>query len=257
MPQAKRGEPPDEIEDQPLGDRQARRIREQRERQDQRIQDDDGSAWEWHQMAPEHGGDGVRSPSNLRTRRCSETGKGASVPHAMLWTPHRFWAAVGQTVAFASLAIGCAHPGFDGTTYRDGEIAFRVGPVPPSWHRIEVSEARLAFRDDQAHSLIAVGGRCHRDGDDVPLEALTHHLFLHFTDRHVVRQELLSLDGREALRTEISAELDGVPRSFVVFVLKKDGCVYDFMLITPPDALEQSQQDFERFVTGFSTLDRS
>ncbi len=170
----------------------------------------------------------------------------------MFWTQHRFWTAVGQAAALSLLALGCTRPGFDGTTYRDAEVAFRVGPVPPTWHRIEVSETRLAFRDDQAQSLVAVGGRCNRDGDDVPLEALTHHLFLHFTDRSVGSQEHFNLDGREALRTEISAELDGVPRSFVIVVLKKDGCVYDFMLITPPGALDRSRPEFDRFVTGFS-----
>ena len=43
--------------------------------------------------------------------------------------------------------------------------------------------------------------------DDVPLEALTHHLFLHFTDRKLIRQERLTLDGRAALRTELNASL--------------------------------------------------
>ena len=175
----------------------------------------------------------------------------------MFWTQHRFWTALGQAAALAVLATACARPGFDGTTYRDSEVAFRVGPVPASWHRIEVSETRLAFRDDQAQALIAVGGRCDRDGDDVPLEALTHHLFLYFTNRHVEKQERVALDGREALRTELSAELDGVPRSFVIVVLKKDGCVYDFMLVTPPGALERTRQSFDDFVRGFSASTRS
>ncbi len=175
----------------------------------------------------------------------------------MIWRKHRIAAVLGLLGSVGLLPLGCARPGFDGSTYRDTEVAFRVGPVPSSWHQIDVSETRLAFRDDAAQALIAVGGRCHRDGDDVPLEALTHHLFLHFTDRHIEDQQALALDGREALRTELSAELDGVPRSFVIVVLKKDGCVYDFMLITPPESIERSRADFDHFVAGFAALHRS
>jgi hypothetical protein len=158
------------------------------------------------------------------------------------------------TLAFS--AFGCARARFEGTKFRDAELTFRTGPVPEQWHRIEVSEARLAFRDDQTGALVAVGGRCDRDGDDVPLEALTQHLFLQFTDRTILDQTLLSLDGREALRTELTAKLDGVPRGFVVVVLKKDGCVYDFMLIAPPDAIQDTTPPFNRFVLGFAALRR-
>ena len=142
---------------------------------------------------------------------------------------------------------------FEGNVYRADDLAFRVGPRPPTWRGIEVDGALLSFRDDGAPATVAVNGRCGVDGDDVPLQALTHHLFLNFTDRQVVTQAARELDGREALRTELVAELDGVPRKFVVFVLKKDGCVYDFVWIGPVRDSEKRIAEFERFVLGFST----
>ena len=155
--------------------------------------------------------------------------------------------------AITFLLAACAGPNFDGRVYRNEELAFRVGPVPPGWRPIEVSEALLAFRDDTHGATIAINGRCGKDGDDVPLQALTHHLFLHFTDRDVVSQEVLPMDGRDAMRTEIVAELDGVPKRFTVYVLKKDGCVYDFMHIAEAGASTEGRVEFERFVRGFST----
>jgi len=159
------------------------------------------------------------------------------------------------TTALIALATawGCAGSSFDGTLYRGQGMAFRVGPIPESWRAIDVSEALLAFRDDTSHATVAVNGRCGRDGDDVPLESLTRHLFLEFTEREVLTQERLQMDGREAMRTELSARLDGVEKRFTVYVLKKDGCVYDFMHIADQRHAEQSQASFDRFVRGFAT----
>jgi len=145
----------------------------------------------------------------------------------------------------------CGGSSFDGQVYRNGDVQFRVGPVPPSWHPIEATGALLAFRDDEDAATVAVTGRCGLDGDDVPLEALTHHLFLQFTGRELVSQNRIDLDGRAALRTEMLAELDGVKKHYLVYVLKKDGCVYDFLYVSPGT---DGQNEFERFVRGFGTL---
>jgi len=150
-----------------------------------------------------------------------------------------------------SIALGCSSSQFDGRVYRNDDLAFRVGPVPGDWRPLQVDHTLLAFRDDGANATIALSGRCGKDGDDVPLQALTHHLFLQFTGRDVEGQDVLKLDGRDAMRTEMVAELDGVPKHFLVYVLKKDGCVYDFVRIGATDG---DPGDFEAFVRGFHTL---
>ncbi len=156
-------------------------------------------------------------------------------------------------VLSVGLALGCSQTHFDGRTYRVGDMAFVVGDAPPGWRAIEVSDALLAFRDDAAHATVAVHGRCGKDGDDVPLESLTQHLFIHFTEREIVDQRRLPMDGREAMRSEMVAKLDGVSRGFVVYVLKKDGCVYDFLYIGEPTAMKSSAESFDRYVATFRT----
>lgn len=148
------------------------------------------------------------------------------------------------------LAAACGGTSFDGAVFRGEGVAFRIGPVPQSWRRIEVDHTLLAFRDDAHETTVAVNGRCGVDGDDVPLQALTQHLFLQFTDRELRSQELVQLDGREALRSELVGKLDGVPKHYLVYVLKKDGCVYDFVRIA--NSAERTAE-FDRFVHGFST----
>lgn len=153
---------------------------------------------------------------------------------------------------FGGAACG-GGPSFDGRVYHGGDLSFRVGPVPAEWRAIEATEALFAFRDDRARATIAVNGRCGKDADDVPLEALTQHLFLYFTDRAQAAQQRFQLDGRAALRTELSAQLDGVQKHFVVVVVKKDGCVYDFIQIADQPPSPAAREAFDGFVTGFAT----
>ncbi len=154
-------------------------------------------------------------------------------------------------IVVALLALAGCSAGFDGTVVTGKGFAFRVGPIPPSWQRVEVSHAAIAFRDEAAGLTVAANARCKLDGEDVPLNALTQHLFLQFTDRKTVEERVVPFDGREALHTVIEAKLDGVPKRFDVWVLKKDGCVYDLFAITPPG---RESQEFDRFARGFATV---
>lgn len=159
--------------------------------------------------------------------------------------------AAGLGLPVALLVTACGGPHFNGTVYDDGALRFHTGPVPAGWHSIEADGTLLAFRDDATPATVAVNGRCGIDGDDVPLASLTQHLFLQFTERELKSQQEVILDGRAALRTELIGKLDGVPKQFLVYVLKKDGCVYDFWRISEPSAGDPSV--FEGFVKGFST----
>src|SRR4051812_18561919 len=155
------------------------------------------------------------------------------------------------TLLVCAAAAACASTGFDGRVYRNGNLQFRVGQIPSDWRRIDADDALLAFRDDPANATVALNGRCGVDGDDVPLTSLTQHLFLQFTERELKSQQEQILDGRAALRTELVGKLDGVPKQFLVYVLKKDGCVYDFWRISAPGA--DGGAAFEAFVKGFAT----
>lgn len=148
----------------------------------------------------------------------------------------------------AALACSAA---FNGSTFRGDGFAFTVSQPPASWHRLDASKASLAFRDPASLATIALNGRCKRDSDDVPLASLTQHLFLQFTDREIVVQEVVPFDGREAMHTVMAAKLDGVIQKFDVWVLKKDGCVYDLLFIAPPDRFERGVGAFTELVKSF------
>jgi hypothetical protein len=160
--------------------------------------------------------------------------------------------ALGLSLAcFVGSIFACSPSHFDGQVFRKGDVSFRLQHLPPTWRRIEIDDTALAFRDDENAATVAINGRCGKDAEDVPLQSLTQHLFLQFTERQLTEQEVLPLDGREALRTEMAAKLDGVQKYFHVVVLKKDGCVYDFLQIANQ---HQDPDLFLDFVRGFTSL---
>jgi len=162
---------------------------------------------------------------------------------------------LGFVLVLGSLGgVACGGPTFSGTVYQGNGFAFRVPSPPASWKRVDIGKDALAFQDEANEAVIAASGRCKVDGEDVPLRSLVQHLFLQFTDREVVSEEVVPFDGREALHTVVTAKLDGVPRKFDVWVLKKDGCVYDLYCFADPARFDQAVGPFRSFVQGFATV---
>ncbi len=153
----------------------------------------------------------------------------------------------------ALIACAGSSPTFEAGVYRGHGVAFGVGDVPAAWHRIDLEDAALAFRDDHGTSIL-VNGRCNLRGDDVPLVALTNQLVIGTTDRVYVKEETVALDRREARHTVMRAKLDGVELVWDAYVMKKDGCVYDIVLVAPPDRFEQGSSAFDRFAMGLHTV---
>ena len=56
------------------------------------------------------------------------------------------------------------------------------------------------------------------------------------------------------MKTVVRAKLDGVPMKFAVWVLKKNGCVYDLAYMASPAHFDRGAPQFDRFVNGFATV---
>lgn len=167
----------------------------------------------------------------------------------------RRWSnAVALSAALALSAACAGGPAFDGRVYKNGPVQFEVTSIPPEWRRIDLEGATLAFRDDAHDTSIVVSGRCGVRSDDAPLEALTNHLLIGTTEREFDKEETIPFDGREARHTIVRAKLDGVPMTYSIYVLKKDGCVYDFVRVAPPQHFEVGAAAFQSFVQSFHTM---
>ncbi|MBX3250607.1 MAG: hypothetical protein KF901_25745 [Myxococcales bacterium] len=154
-------------------------------------------------------------------------------------------------LAWVLVLVACGGPRLEAGVYRDGPVAFAIAE-PAGWQRLSVGRSNdLAW--ERAGAVIQINGAC-RDSLDIPLVALTNHLLVGFTEREIVAQELVPMDGREALRTHVRAKLDGVARELVLHVLKKDGCVYDMALVAPPGSpFDAARASYDALLESFGT----
>jgi len=160
------------------------------------------------------------------------------------------YAAAGLALAFAIMA--CGGPSYRNGVYEDEEARFQVEPPPAGWRPIRVGEEPdLAYHHPELDAVLQINASCEQDLD-IPLQALTLQLLAGFTEREVRDRDTIPFDGREALRTHLSAKLDGVPRELLVLVAKKNGCVYDLVLVAAPGPrFLQASEDYARLVASF------
>ena len=155
-----------------------------------------------------------------------------------------------------ALAGACGGARYAGGVYRDADARYAVAPPGAGWTRVEAAgDNDLAWREPALGAVVQTNARCTPDLD-IPLEALTAHLLIGWTEREDRQEERIPFDGREALRTELRAKLDGVERGLVFVVMKKDGCVYDFALVAPPSRLAEARAAFDEVLGSFTTQPR-
>lgn len=136
-------------------------------------------------------------------------------------------------------------------TVTAGSVRYAFGPVPERWRRIEVEGNDVAWFDPATAGTVHVDHTCER-AQDTPLPALVQHLLIGFTEREVVTEETVPFDRREARHVVVRASLDGVPRTMELYVMKRDGCVFDLGYAAPPARFERGQADFTAFARGFA-----
>lgn len=153
-------------------------------------------------------------------------------------------------VAVVLAASSCGGSLMNGLFVR-GAVAYRVAEPPAGdWRRVAFADNDLAWVHAGTGHVLAVNATC-EGHEDPPLEVLTTHLLLGFTDREQRSKKTLTLDGREALRTTWAAKLDGVATALDLVVLKKNGCVHDFTYVSPAGRESAQQATFDALVAAF------
>lgn len=131
------------------------------------------------------------------------------------------------------------------------DTTYRIGVPGDGWRPHKQRGSQVAWERDEGAGLMAARAQCHEHGDR-SLDHFLDDLRLDFGAwREAPRQRSMFV-GREALRTTLTASLDGVPVQMEVVVLKKNGCLFDFWYMAPQRVFSSHLTDFERFLGGFA-----
>jgi hypothetical protein len=153
---------------------------------------------------------------------------------------------------------GCAHGHYDAAERRvcTRDTCYRMGELP-GWELLRHKNGEVAFYRSEFDAIAQANATCRDDAEAASLEVLMRHLLIGYTDVQVQEEERVRLNGREALHHVVQARLDGVPMMLDLYVLKRNGCIFDLSLAAPPGRYSSVQRDFEHFVAGFSQEERT
>jgi hypothetical protein len=156
------------------------------------------------------------------------------------------------------LLAGCAHGHYDAAAHRvcARDVCYRTGELP-GWRLLRHEGAEVAFFQPDFGAVAQTNATCRDDAEAASLDVLMRHLLIGYTEVQVHQNQRVRIDGREALHHVVTARLDGVPVTLDLYVLKRNGCIFDLSLAAPAGRYAGVQREFEQFVAGFRQEERT
>jgi hypothetical protein len=162
---------------------------------------------------------------------------------------------MGMAAVTAGLLAACggAPRGSDGRTIVVAGKGYRVAP-PPGW-QVVASRADVALRQPDLQAGLMAHATCEGRTPRRSLPILVRHLRFGLRDVRDLDEAPVEIAGRPALRSRFTARLDGVPVAVGAVTLESGRCVYDLVVVAPPERLVEAAEAFERFAASFELTD--
>lgn len=87
---------------------------------------------------------------------------------------------------------------------------------------------------------------------DPTLQNLLNNLTHEIENLKTLKSELINYNSREALRTRLSGNVDGIQTQFEILIFKKDRCTYILNYAARESAFNDNLNDFNLFVKDFT-----
>jgi hypothetical protein len=159
----------------------------------------------------------------------------------------------GQLVLVLWAAACGGSQSFRDRVFDDGTVRYRVGSLASEFEPISVGDNDLAWHHP-SYGTISVNATC-KQYEDVPARALLNQLLIGTTAREYRVEETVTLDGRAAQHLLADVEMDGVPITIDVYLIVKDGCVYDLTHVAGRERAESARPVFQKFVSQFAVIE--
>lgn len=124
----------------------------------------------------------------------------------------------------------------------------RINFLSSNWKPLTPDTADYAVQNPVTSSIITANSMC-KKYDSTSLKHLTINIMSGVEEPETLHTQTLMFSGREALKTSIKGKLDGVITYMDIMTVRKNRCVYDFILISPSSqSFKKDQASFERFL---------
>jgi hypothetical protein len=157
--------------------------------------------------------------------------------------------ALGAVIAFT----GCAGRRIENGVYHSDK-GYRLTLPGPDWSVAADSKADLELRHQDGLAAMLANAECDDRAKSRSAGLLLGQLLIGLHDRATIEQNEVSVNGQQALHRVLDGRVaaDGAPTRIEAYVLKDQGCVYDFAYAAPPASFEAWRADFSRFVESFA-----
>jgi hypothetical protein len=157
--------------------------------------------------------------------------------------------ALGAVIAFT----GCAGRRIENGVYHSDK-GYRLTLPGPDWSVAADSKADLELRHQDGLAAMLANAECDDRAKSRSAGLLLGQLLIGLLDRATIEQNEVPLNGQQALHRVLDGRVaaDGAPTRIEAFVLKEQGCFYDFAYAAPPASFEAWRADFRRFVESFA-----
>jgi hypothetical protein len=157
--------------------------------------------------------------------------------------------ALGAVIAFT----GCAGRRIENGVYHSDK-GYRLTVPGPDWSVAADSKADLELRHQDGLAAMLANAECDDRAKSRSAGLLLGQLLIGLHDRATIEQNEVSVNGQQALHRVLDGRVaaDGAPTRIEAYVLKDQGCVFDFAYAAPPASFEAWRADFRRFVESFA-----
>jgi hypothetical protein len=157
--------------------------------------------------------------------------------------------ALGAVIAFT----GCGGRRIENGVYHSDK-GYRLTLPGSDWSVAADSKADLELRHQDGLAAMLANAECDDRAKSRSAGLLLGQLLIGLRDRATIEQNEVSVNGRQALHRVLDGRVaaDGAPTRIEAYVVKDQGCVYDFAYAAPPASFEEWRADFRRFVESFA-----
>ena len=157
--------------------------------------------------------------------------------------------ALGAVIAFT----GCAGRRIENGVYHSDK-GYRLTLPGSDWSVAADSKADLELRHQDGLAAMLANAECDERAKSRSAGLLLGQLLIGLRDRATIEQNEVSVNGRQALHRVLDGRVaaDGAPTRIEAYVVKDQGCVYDFAYAAPPASFEEWRADFRRLVESFA-----